>query len=80
MNFVYLNTNPVIKKFENFKEIITENVNIFTIAKIKPDGSCSTSQFQLKGYYSQFHLDITNQSGGLLGYVKSPSPSRQLFN
>ena len=42
------------------------------------DGSFSTSQFELEGYYSPFRLDITTQSGGPLVYIKSSIPSRQL--
>ena len=30
-----------------------------------------TAQFEIKGYYSPFRLDITNKSGGLLVYIKS---------
>ena len=36
------------------------------------------SQFGLDGYYTPFGLDITKQSGGLLVYIKSLIPSRQL--
>ena len=63
---------------KNFKEIINGNVDIFTIAETKLDGSFPTSQFELEGYYSPFRLDITKQSGGLLVYIKSSIPSRQL--
>ena len=78
LNFSYLNINSVRNKFENFKEIINGNVDIFTIAETKLDGSFPTSQFELEGYYSPFRLDITKQSGGLLVYIKSSIPSRQL--
>ena len=78
LNFAYLNINSVRTNFENFKEIINENVDIFTIAKTKLNGSFPTSQFELEGYYSPFRLDITKQSGGLLVYTKSSVPSSQL--
>ena len=42
------------------------------------DGSFPTAQFEIKGYYSSFHLDITNKSEGLLGYIKSSIRSRKL--
>ena len=71
LNFTYLNINSVRNKFENFKEIVNGNVDIFTIAETKLDGSFPTSQFELEGYYSPFRLDITKQSGGLLVYIKS---------
>ena len=78
LNFAYLNVNSVRNKFENFKEIINGNVDIFTIAETKLDGSFPTSQFEIEGYYSPFRLDITKPSGGLLVYIKSSLPSTQL--
>ena len=66
LNFAYLNINSVGSKFENFKEIINGNADIFTIGETKLDGSFPTSQFELGGYYSPFRLDITKQSGRLL--------------
>ena len=42
------------------------------------DGSFPTLHFELEGYYSPFRLNITKQSGGLLVYIKSSIPSRQL--
>ena len=77
-NSMYHYWCSVRNKFENFKEIINGNVDIFTIAETKLDGSFPTSQFELEGYYSPFRLDITKQSGGLLVYIKSSIPSRQL--
>ena len=78
LNFTYLNINSVRNKFENFKEIVNGNVDIFTIAETKLDGSFLISQFELEGYYSPFRLGITKQSGGFLVYIKSSIPLRQL--
>ena len=78
LNFAYLHINSVKNKFENFTEIINGNVDIFTIAETKLDGSFPNSQFQLEGYFSPFRLDITKQSGGLLVFIRSSIPSRQL--
>ena len=79
LNFAYLNVNSVRNKFENFKEIINGNVDIFTIAETKLDGSFPTSQFEIEGYYSPFRLDITKPSGRLLVYIKSSIPSTHFF-
>ena len=78
LNVAYLNINSVRNKFQNFKEIINGNVDIFTIAETKLDGSFLISQFELEGYYSPFRLGITKQSGGFLVYIKSSIPLRQL--
>ena len=78
LNFAYLNVNSIKNKLENLIEIINENVDIFTIAETKLNGSFPTAQFEIKGYYSPFRLDITNKSGGLLVYIKSSIPFRKL--
>ena len=78
LNFACLNFNSVRNKFENFTEILNGNVDTFTIAETKLDGSFPTSQFEIEGYYSPFRLDITKQSGKLLVYIKSSIPSRLL--
>ena len=57
LNFADLDINSVRNKFENFKEIINGNVDIFTIAETKLDCSFLTSQFELEGCYSPFRLD-----------------------
>ena len=78
LNFANLNINSIKNKLENSIEIINENVDIFTIAETKLDGSFPTAQFEIKGYYLPFRLDITNKSGGLLVYIKSSVPCRKL--
>ena len=78
LNFAYLNINLVRNKFGNFKEIINGNVDFSTIAETKLDRSFPTWKFELEGYYSPFRLDMAKQSGGLLVYIKSSIPSRQL--
>ena len=78
LSFTYLDINLVRNKFENFKGIINGNVDIFTVAETKLNGFYPTSQFELEGYHSLFHLDITKQSGRFLLNIKSSIPSRQL--
>ena len=53
-NFDYLNIKSVRKKFEYLIGIINENVDIFTIAETKLDGSFPAAQFEIKDYYSRF--------------------------
>ena len=78
MNFAYLNISSITNKFQNFKEIKNGNLDILKIGETKLHGCFPTSQFELEGYCSQFPLPVTKQSGGLLVYIKSPIPSRQL--
>ena len=79
LNFAHLNINSIKNTFENFMEIINRNVDIFTVAETKLNGSFPTSHFELEGYYSPIRLDITEQSGWLLVYIKSSIPSRNFF-
>ena len=78
LNFASLNINSIRKEFENLIQIINKNVDIFTTAETILDGSFSTAQFEIKGYYSPFRLDITNTGGCLLVYIKSSILSRKL--
>ena len=74
----YLNVNSIRNKFENLREIITQNVDALVVAKTKIDASFPSAQFFLKGYHSPYRLDISRKSGGLLVYVKATIPSCQL--
>ena len=53
-------------------------MDIFTIVETKLIGSFPTAEFEIKEYYSLSRLDVTNKSGGLLVYIKSSIPSRNL--
>ena len=55
----------------SFREVVMENVDILAIAETKIDESFPTAQFLLVGYHSPYRL-------GILVYVKSSIPSRQL--
>ena len=75
LNFANLDINSVRNKFENFQEVINGNGDIFTIVETKLDGSFSTSQFEI---VFTIHLDLINQIGRFLIYLKSLIHSRQL--
>ena len=75
LNFANLDINSVRNKFENFQEVINGNGDIFTIVETKLDGSFSTSQFEI---VFTIHLDLINQIGRFLIYLKSLIYSRQL--
>ena len=63
MIFSYLNINSVGNKMVSFREVVMKNVDILAIAETKIHESFPTAQFG---------------SGGILVYVKSSIPSRQL--
>ena len=48
------------------------------MAETKLDDSFPSGQFILEGYKKPYRLDINGHSGGILVYVNSDSPSRQI--
>ena len=78
LNFCYLNINSARNKFTDLQTIISGNVDIVSIAETRLDASFPSAQFTLEGYYTPYHLDINNKSGGILVYVKSSILSRCL--
>ena len=62
----------------SLREVVMENVNILAIAETEIDESFPTAQFLLVGYHSPYRLGKSPKSSGILVYVKSSIPSRQL--
>ena len=60
--------------------MINENMHTLSIAETKIDAVLPTAQFALEGYHSPYRLDISNNNDGILVYVKSSIPSRQISN
>ena len=63
---------------DSLREVVMENVDILAIAETKINESFSTAQILLVGYHSPYGLDKSHKSGGILVYVKSSIPFRQL--
>ena len=76
--FSYLNVNSIRNKFEDLKVMVTPFIDIFCVAETKIDSSFQTSQFELDGFHKPFRLDVSASSGGILTYIKSNLPSREL--
>ena len=76
----YLNINSIRKKFDDFKQIINENVDNLYIAETTIDESFPTAQFLLPGYHKPSRLDISNKQGGLLIHIKARLSFRLLSN
>ena len=55
--FVNLNINAINIKFEQFKYIIKNNVDILIITKTKLDSSFRSDQFLIDGFAKPFHRD-----------------------
>ena len=74
----YININSIRNKFESLADFIMNDVDILSIAETKLDESFSLNRFLLQGFKRPYRLDISGKSGGLLTYVSSNFPSRQL--
>ena len=57
---------------------IDDSLDIIGIAESKLDNSFPTSQFLIQGYNSPYRLDISENNGGLLVYVKRGIISKRL--
>jgi len=76
----YININSIRNKLDSLGTLVSDEVDILAIAESKLDDSFPISSFQLHNFKSPYRLDITDQSGGILVFVRSNIPSRQLTN
>ena len=74
----YLNINSVRNKFDAFKEIAAQSVDVLMIAETKLDATFPIGQFAIEGFATPFRLDRNANGDGLLVYVGSDIPSRHL--
>ena len=74
----YLNINSIRNKFELLKCIISDNIDILTIAETKLDLNFTTNQFLLKGFRPPFRYDRNSNGGGILIYVREGVPEKEI--
>ena len=74
--FSYININSIRNKFNNLFDLISKNVDIFSVAETKLDPSFPNSQFLIPGFHEPMRLDITSKCGGMLVYIRSSLPSK----
>ena len=73
-----MNINSVRNKFDSVRAALVYYVDIFIPAETKIKESFPTAQFAIDGFHKPLWLDVTDKSGGLLVYVRSYLPLRQL--
>ena len=78
LTFSYLNINSVRNKLDPLQEVVMGKVDILIAAETKIDACFPTVQFRAEGYHKPYHLDVFEKSGGILVYINSSMPSRQL--
>ena len=74
----YLNINSIRNKFELLKCIISDNIDILTIAETKLDSNFTTNQFLLEGFRTPFRYDRNSNGGGILVYVREGVPAKEI--
>ena len=76
----YYNVNSIRNKFGDINLLLNGKVDVLTIAETKLDCSFPVTKFCMKGYKKPYRRDEAGNSGGLLVYVNSSIPSRELTN
>ena len=74
----YININSIRNKLTLLSDLLINQVDLLAIAETKLDDSFPVSQFVLDGFKKPYRLDNSKNSGGLLLYVRSNLPSREL--
>ena len=66
------------KKLDAIKTIIPSNVDIVVFSEIKLDSSYPIAQLLIEGFGKPFRLDRNAFGGGILIYVRSDIPCKQV--
>ena len=67
-------------KLDAIKLIIPDNVDIMIFSETKLDASYPTAQLLINGFSKPFRLDRNSAGGGLLIYIRTDIPCKQLNN
>ena len=76
--FSCLSINSIRNNFDSIRAAIVNYVDIFIATETKINESFPTAQFAIDGFHKPLRLDAADKSGGLLVYVRSYLPLRQL--
>ena len=74
----YSNINSITDKFDQLKEIVLKNIDIFVFTGTKFDDTFLNAQFLVPGFLKPFHLDRNRKCGGVVIYVREDVPSKLL--
>ena len=74
----HLNINSIRNKFVALSDIMKNNIDIILISETKIDKSFTSSTFYIDDFTPPYRLDRTSRGGGILLYVRSDIPSKEL--
>lgn len=73
-----INIKSLLIKFEQLKEFIMKQIDVFFIMKTKFDDTFTTSQFFMQGLAESFILDQNRNWGEVMIYICYDVPSKLL--
>ena len=74
----HLNINSIVGKFDHFKFLIENNIDILVLTETKIDANFPNAQFRIDGFSAPFRLDQNKFGGGVLIYVREDISCKQL--
>ena len=74
----HLNINFLYQKFEALKNLVKNRVDILVISETKLDNSFPIGEFEIEGYSTPIRLDRNCHGGGIILYVRSDLPCKEL--
>ena len=74
----HLNINSIRNKFDMLSDIVKKNIDILCITETKLDDTFPLSNFLMPGFSPPYMLNRTINGGGILVYVRSDIPSKEL--
>ena len=74
----HLNINSIVGKFDHFKVLIENNIDILVLRETKIDARFPNAQYRIDEFSAPFRLDRNRFGGGVLIYVSEDIPCKQL--
>ena len=74
----HLNINFLYQKIEPLKDLVKSSVDILVISETKLDNSFPMGEFEIEGYSTPIGLDRNCHGGGIILYVRSDLPCKEL--
>ena len=74
----HLNINSIRNKIDMLSTIVSNKIDILCIAETKLDDTFPLSNFLISGFSPPYRLDRSSKGGGILVYVRSDIPSKEL--
>ena len=76
--FAHININSIRNKFNMLADLIAGKIDLLLISETKIDDTFPSSQFLIPGFSTPYRLDRTENSGGLILYVREDIPSKRI--